>query len=214
MAIALNKAERLVGRKPGVVNTTLMDGMNVWFKVCMVTGFVIGSPWIFYQIWLFISAGLYPQEKKLVHYYLPFSIALFLGGVFLCEIFVIPAAIRILLEFNEWVGGEPQLHMADWLNFALMMPVIFGLAFQTPLVMLGMAKIGIFDANTFRRKRRIAWFVLAVLAAVITPTPDLVTMSLMWVPMCFLYELGIILAARAGKQASEDIPEPEEMVGV
>ena len=214
LALALGKAQRLVGRKPGVVNTTVMDGMNIWFKLCMVSGFVIGSPWIFYQIWLFISAGLYPHEKKLVHYYLPFSLVLFLAGVFLCEEFVIPSALRILLEFNAWVGGEPQLHMAEWINFALMMPVIFGLSFQTPLVMLGLAKIGIFDSTTFKKKRRIAWFVLAVLAAVITPTPDLVNMSLMWIPMCFLYELGIILSARAEKRSGQDIPEPEEMVGV
>ena len=81
--------------------------------------------------------------------------------------------------------------------------------------MLFLAKVGIFDAASFRAKRRIAWFVLAVSAALIMPTTDIYTIFMMQVPLIGLYEFGILLAAWAGKkQAEEEVPDPDEMVGV
>lgn len=213
--ILARHAPQYVGIGSGLVTRDLMTGMAVWFKVAIICGFILGSPWIFYQIWLFVAAGLYPHEKRIVNYYLPFCIGLFLIGVVICQFFVLPNAVRILLEFNEWVGGEPMLGMSEWLNFALILPVMFGLSFQTPMVMLVLAKIGIMDVNSFRSKRRIAWFLMAVVAAVITPTPDVGTFSLMWVPMCLLYELGIILAKYYAQPAgSDELDESDQLVGV
>src|SRR5436190_1160864 len=79
------------------------EAFFVWFKVCLVTGLVVGSPWIFWQVWMFVAAGLYPEEKGLVHKYLPISLGLFLAGVVICELFVIPKALEALLWFNEWL---------------------------------------------------------------------------------------------------------------
>jgi sec-independent protein translocase protein TatC len=192
-----------------------MEAFMVYMKVCMVCGIVVGSPWIFYQLWAFVGAGLYPQEKRYIHVYLPFSLMLFLAGVFMCEFLVIPKAIKGLLWFNEWLGLEPDLRLNEWLGFALLLPLVFGLSFQTPLVMLFLAKIGVFDADSFRRKRRMAWFAMAIFAAVITPI-DALSMILLWVPMCALYELGIWLVQYSAKSSDDDmdIPEPEEMVEV
>jgi sec-independent protein translocase protein TatC len=182
----------------------------------MVCGFVIGSPWIFLQVWWFVAAGLYPHEKRYVNVYLPFSLGLFLAGVFVCEEFVIPNAIRVLLEFNEWIGLEPDLRLSEWLSFALMLPLVFGISFQTPLVMLFLAKLGIFDFNAFRRFRKIAYFVMAIFAAIITPTPDIPTLLFLWVPMCALYELGIYLAIMAARRPDQDLdlPDSDEVVEV
>ena len=181
----------------------------VWFKVCLMTGLVIGSPWIFWQVWSFVAAGLYPHEKRLVHLYLPLSLGLFLAGVAICELFVIPKAIEALLWFNEWMGFKPDLRLNEWLGFAIFMPVIFGLSFQTPLVMLFLSKIGIVDANTFRNKRRVAWFLMAVFAAVITPSTDALSMLFLWVPMSLLFELGILLIKMQPQPPSLDSEEPE-----
>src|SRR5205085_235493 len=144
---------------------------------------VIGSPWIFYQIWAFIAAGLYPHEKKLVHVYLPVSLGLFLSGVFMCQFLVIPRAIEALLWFNEWLGFKPDLRLNEWLGFAILLPVVFGVSFQTPMVMMFLARIGIMTAESFRKHWRMAYFALAVFAAIITPTPDMITMLMLWVPM-------------------------------
>ncbi len=192
------------------------EAFMVYFKVSLVTGLIIGSPWIFYQIWAFVAAGLYPHEKKYVNYYLPFSIGLFLAGAAVCQFLVIPKAIEVLLSFNEWMGLEPDLRLNEWLSFAMTMPLIFGISFQTPLVMLFIYKIGIVDVASFRAHRKIAWFLMAIFAAIITPTVDALSMLFLWVPMGFLYELGILLCAFQPNTPFEAVetPESEEMVEV
>lgn len=191
------------------------EGFFVWFKVCMVCGLVIGSPWIFWQVWMFVAAGLYPHEKRLVHVYLPISLGLFLVGVFICELFVIPKALEALLWFNEWLGFKPDLRLNDWLSFAIFMPVIFGLSFQTPLVMLFLNRLGIVEPDTFRNKRAYAWFGMAVFAAVCTPSTDAFSMLFLWVPMSLLFELGIVMMKMTPQvPADEDSPEIDDLVEV
>lgn len=198
--------------------TTLnvQEGFMVWFKVCLVCGFVIGSPWIFWQVWMFVAAGLYPEEKRLVHVYLPISLTLFLVGVVICQIFVIPKAIEALLWFNEWLGFKPDLRLNEWLSFAIFMPVVFGLSFQTPLVMVFLNRLGIMDADTFRAKRRYAWFGMALFAALCTPSTDAFSMLFLWVPMSLLFEVGILMMKLSPQHAheDEDAPEPDELVEV
>jgi len=178
---------------------------------------VLGSPWIFWQVWMFVAAGLYPHEKRLVHVYLPISLFLFLLGVVICQIFVIPKALEALLWFNEWLGFKPDIRLNDWLGFAIFMPLVFGLSFQTPMVMLFLHRLGIMDVDSFRNKRRMAWFLMAVFAAVITPSTDAFSMLFLWVPMSLLFELGIILirmTPQAPSELGEDAPEPDELVEV
>jgi sec-independent protein translocase protein TatC len=212
----LQEATRIVGDFDSMATLNVMEAFMVWFKVCMVCGFIIGSPWIFWQIWMFVAAGLYPHEKRLVHVYLPVSLGLFLGGVAVCEWLVIPRAIEALLWFNEWLGLKPDLRLNEWLSFAIWMPVIFGLSFQTPLVMLFAAKLGVVNADSFRNKRRYAWFGMAVFAAIITPTPDAVTMLFLWVPMSLLFELGIWLIKMSPNEPDlgAEVPDSEEMIEV
>jgi sec-independent protein translocase protein TatC len=185
------------------------EAFFVWFKVCMVTGFVLGSPLIFREIWLFIAAGLYPHEKKLVHFYLPISVGLFLFGVAICEFFVIPKALEALLWFNEWLGFKPDIRLNDWLGFAIFMPLVFGLSFQTPLVMMLLNRLGIVNADTFRDKRSYAWFAMAIFAAICTPSTDAFSMLFLWVPMSLLFELGILMMAFT-PQRPEDQEEKSE----
>ena len=141
----------------GLSALSVQEALVVYFKVSLVAGLVIASPWVFWQIWSFIAAGLYPHEKKLVHVYLPMSLGLFLGGVLLCQFFVMPQAVAAMLWFNEWLGMSPDLRLNEWLSFAIWMPVVFGISFQTPLVMLFMGKLGIVNVEWFRSKRKIAW---------------------------------------------------------
>jgi sec-independent protein translocase protein TatC len=212
----MQQALRIVGDFDTMSTLSVMEAFMVWFKVCIVCGIIIGSPWIFWQIWMFVAAGLYPHEKRLVHVYLPVSLGLFLAGVFVCEFLVIPRAIEALLWFNEWLGLKPDLRLNEWLSFAIFMPLIFGLSFQTPLVMLFAARLGIVNADTFRNKRRFAWFGMAAFAAIITPTPDALTMLFLWVPMSLLFELGIwlIKMTPSEPELEEDVPDSEEMIEV
>jgi sec-independent protein translocase protein TatC len=193
----------------GAVKTfNVTEAFMVYFKVSFVTGLLIGSPWIFIQIWAFIAAGLYPHEKKLVNVYLPFSVFLFLGGAAMCQFVVMPRAIKFLLSFNDWMGLEPDLRLNEWLSFALWMPVIFGASFQTPMVMVFLNKLGFADVSTFRKHRKIAWFAMAVFAVVIAPSPDALSPLFMWVPMGFLYELGILMCAWQSQTPFDEVETP------
>jgi sec-independent protein translocase protein TatC len=206
--ILLAEAQRQVGRPPMLSTLNVMEAFMVYFKVVAVTGLVISSPWVFYQLWAFVAAGLYPHEKKYVHKYLPISVGLFIAGVVLCQLMVIPNAIRSLLWFNQWLDLEPDLRLNEWLTFAILLPLVFGISFQTPLVMLFLGKIGIMDANSFRKKRFIAWFILCVFAAMVTPS-DALSMLMLMIPMWGLYELGIIMVQYSAPPPSE-VPDPSE----
>jgi sec-independent protein translocase protein TatC len=213
--LAEAKAIQEVGKRPALTTLSAQEAFMVYFKVAIVSGIVLGSPWIFWQIWQFVAAGLYPHEKRYVHYYLPFSLGLFLGGVLLCEFIVIPRALEALLWFNEWIGLEPDLRLNEWLGFAIMMPLVFGLSFQTPLVMLFLERIGIFTVDAYRNKRRMAWFFMAIFAAIASPSIDAISMLFLWAPLGLLYELGIFLCRMSPRQEfDEDVPESEEMVEV
>jgi len=202
-------------RPPTLSTLNVQEAFVVYFKVCLLTGLVITSPWVFYQIWAFVAAGLYPHEKKHVNVFLPFSLGLFLGGIFICEFFVMPNAISALLWFNEYLNLRPDLRLNEWLGFAIMLPLVFGVSFQTPLVMLFGHRVGVMTVDMFRKFRRVAWFVMAILAAVITPTTDPITMMFLWLPTSLLYELGILLCLYVPGRPLLDLePETDEMVEV
>ncbi|MBI3823414.1 MAG: twin-arginine translocase subunit TatC [Planctomycetes bacterium] len=197
-------------RRPTLATMHITEAFMVYFKVSLMTGLVVSSPWVFYHIWMFIAAGLYPHEKRLVNVYLPFSLFLFISGVLVCQFLVIPRAIEAMLWFNEWLGLSAELRLNEWLGFALMMPIVFGLSFQTPLVMMFLHKVGICTLEMYRGYRRISWFVMAVFAAVITPSVDALSMLFLWVPMCGLYELGILLCVYQGEHEALAEWEQEE----
>lgn len=195
--------ENQVTRQPNaLVSLAPMEGFAIFFMVCLVTGLVIASPWVFYQLWAFVAAGLYRHERAYVYRLLPFSLGLFLAGVALCFFVALPWTLQFLLEFNVWLGIDPTLRISEWMGFATILPLIFGASFQTPLVMLFLERIGIFTAHDYRSQWRMAVFIIIVAAAVITPTQDPFSLSLLAVPMIALYGLGIFLVSR--KKTTEE----------
>ena len=182
--------------KSALVSLAPLETTTIFFMVCLVTGLVVASPWVFYQAWEFVAAGLYRHERGYVKKFLPMSLGLFLGGVFLCFFGVLPITLSFLLEFNVWLGIEPTLRLVDWMSFATILPLVFGLCFQTPLIMLFLERIGVFTADDFRSKRRIAILIIVVAGAVLTPGQDPFSQVLLAGPMILLFELGILLVSR------------------
>lgn len=215
-SIALSEAQRLIGRRPHLSTLSIEESFMAFFKVSIFCGLVIGSPWIIYQIWLFVAAGLYPHEKQFVYSYLPFSIGLFIAGVLICQFIVMPKAIGALLWFNEWLGMEPDLRFSEWLSFAILMPLVFGVSFQLPLVMMFLERIGVTTVAGYWGMWKINFFLLHVLAAVITPSIDIISMELLALPLFGLYVLGILLCKLNphDRDLDLDVPESEEQVGV
>ncbi len=188
-----SKGEVLLESRKYLTVLSIQEGVVVYFKVTLLCGVVLSSPWLFWQAWAFVGAGLYPHEKKHVYTYLPFSLSLFLAGVFLCQFYVLPGAIKALLSFSEWLNLDPDIRLNEWLGFAIILPLVFGLSFQTPLVMLFLNRLGVFTATDYLTYWRYAFMALAVFAAVLTPTPDPATMLYLFVPMFGLYMLGIAI---------------------
>lgn len=196
----------VIERRNAIISLGPVEPLVNYFMVCIATGLVLTSPWVFYQIWAFVAAGLYKHERRYIYKFLPFVITLFLGGVFLCFFLVLPVTLDFLFTFNEWLNIEPNLRITEWIRFATILPLIFGLCFQTPLVMLMLERIGILTAEDFRSKRKLAILFMVVGAAVITPTQDPFSLGLLAVPMIVLYELGLVLIdmnkARQGSTAA------------
>jgi len=190
-----------VERSDNLIALGPMEPAVIFLSVSLVTGLVLASPWVFYQVWAFVAAGLYRHERVYVYRFMPYSLGLFLAGVFLCFFVVLPLTLRFLLEFNIWLGVKPMLRLSEWMGFATILPLVFGLCFQTPLVMLFLSMIGIFTASDYRSKRRLAILIIAIVAAVLTPGPDVSSMLLLSVPMILLYELGILLVVRSRPRA-------------
>lgn len=186
-----NRGETLLENRQFMKTQNPQEAMVVYFKVALLCSVVLASPWIFYQIWAFVAAGLYPHERAYVYRFLGPSIGLFLAGVLLCQFVVLPGAVKALIAFNNWVELDPDLRLNEWLGFALMLPIVFGISFQTPLVMFFLNRIGMFGWEDYWAKWRYAVLVLAFFAAIITPTPDAVTMLYLFVPMFGLYLIGV-----------------------
>ncbi|HYC79125.1 MAG TPA: twin-arginine translocase subunit TatC, partial [Planctomycetota bacterium] len=161
------------------------------FKVSLVSAAVFAAPVWIYQLWAFIGAGLYSHEKRYVRRYLPLSLALFVAGVLFGYFLLLPIGLRYLTTFIDPGLVQMWTGLSDYLSLFATLTLLLGAAFQLPVVMLGLAKSGMVTAETFRAKRKVVILILFIVAGIITP-PDPVTQSLVAVPLCLLYQLGIV----------------------
>lgn len=162
----------------------------IWLKAGFVTGAVLASPYVFWQLWLFVAAGLYPHEKRYVYVFLPISAGLFWSGVLLAFFVVFRYVLRFLLQFNVSMDIEAEPRITEWISMVLMLPLGFGIAFQLPLVMLFANRLGFVEVDKYIEHWRIAVVVIAFLSMILTPA-DPISMILMGSPLIALYFLGI-----------------------
>jgi len=164
-------------------------------KTALVAAIVLASPWVLYQFWLFIAAGLYPHERRIVYIFLPISVVLFLAGAVFAYTVVLKYGLYVLLTFAGLVGDmvRPTIRLSAAINFVLMIAVLMGCVFQLPLVMLALAKVGLVKNRSYVRYWRYALAGIFIAAAVITPTGDAFNMIAMAAPMLVLYWLGVLL---------------------
>jgi len=168
------------------------EAFMIYLKAALLTGIVIAAPWIFYNVWNFVAAGLYPHEKNQVFLYLPISLALFFGGASLAFGFVFQPVLNFLFQFNQGLNAEFDPRIGEWLSFVLILPLGFGISFQLPLVMLFVNRLGLVTVETYMQQWRMAILIIFVVAMVLTPA-DPVSMLLMALPLCGLYVLGIAM---------------------
>lgn len=166
--------------------------------IALLGGLFLASPFVFYQIWNFISAGLELDEKKYIFIYGPISFVLFLIGACFGYFIIVPIGLNFLLSFGS-ASLVPMITLSKYISFIGMLTLSFGLAFELPIAILFLTKLGVITPSFLANNRRVAIVLLFITAALFTP-PDVVTQCLMAVPLLLLYEIGILCSRMAHKK--------------
>ena len=173
-------------------------------KVSFFASVLLSVPFILYQAWKFVAPALYKKEKQIIIPFIFFGSLFFLLGAAFCYYVASPPAFKFLLNeySSEYVKAFPTISEA--LSFFMALIFGFGLVFEFPLIIFILARIGVVTSKWLREKRKYAIILSALIAAILTPTTDAISMMLMFVPIVVFYELGILVAWMFGKKKKEE----------
>jgi sec-independent protein translocase protein TatC len=188
-----------------LIFTSPAEAFLATFKVGLFLGLLLALPVVAYHAWRFVAPGLLPNERRFAVPAVIAAVALFAAGVALSFVVVVPAGLRFFLTFQSG-AFQPFLSVGAYLGFVMRLAIVFGLVFETPLLVLLLTHLGIVRATALARYRRHAIVAIAILSAALTPSPDALSMLLLFVPFYALYEGSVQAAlvlerrrARAGR---------------
>lgn len=178
--------------------TSITEAFITYFKVSIVAALFLASPLILYEVWMFVSPGLYQKEKKYIAPFIIFGSAFFISGALFCYYVTMPVVYHFFVSYaGHMIVPMPSLK--EYMSLTLKLLVIFGLVFQMPLVAYYLAKAGIINYSMLAKKRRYAILGIVVLSAIITP-PEVSSQFMMALPMYGLFELSVLIARVFGKK--------------
>jgi sec-independent protein translocase protein TatC len=169
------------------------DAFIVYMRISLIAGLIISSPWVFYQLWMFVAAGLYPREKRYVYKAVPFSAILFIIGALFFLGIVAPISLRFFLRFGDFIKVEPNWTLQKYVSFITVLMLVFGIAFQTPIAIFFLNRTGLISIQALRKSRKYVLLAIFIIAAVVTP-PDVISQITLAIPLYALFELGIVLS--------------------
>jgi sec-independent protein translocase protein TatC len=178
----------------------------MYMKLALIAGIFLALPVIFAQLWLFISPGLLPKERR---YALPFIVSatlMFILGALFCQYIVLPFAVRFLLTYGT-AQLTPMISVGNYVDFCSKFLLAFGLIFELPLLITLLSRLGIITPKFLSKNRKYAILIAFVVAAILTPTPDMFNQTLMAVPILVLYEVGIIMSRLVWRKKEAQVPE-------
>ncbi|EME75357.1 preprotein translocase subunit TatC [Bacillus sonorensis] len=181
----------------------LTDPLLVYMQFAFIIGAVMTSPLILYQLWAFISPGLYEKERKVTLSYIPVSIILFLGGIAFSYFILFPFVVDFMMNLSDDLNVNQVIGVYEYFQFLLQLTLPFGLLFQMPVVVMFVTRLGLVTPMFLSKIRKYAYFVLFVIAAVITP-PELLSHLMVSVPLLILYEISIVISRIAYRQAQKN----------
>jgi sec-independent protein translocase protein TatC len=182
---SLNMPDKLVYTNP-------IDPFNLYIKLSIMAGIFVASPYILWQIWLFIAPGLYRYEKRYVWPFVTLTSGLFIGGGLFAYKLALPPALKFLVQFGH--RFQPFITIDKYWNLVTTIIVGVGLVFELPVVILLLSIFGMVTPKFLLKHFRYAILITAIVAAAIAPTPDLATVFILWIPMVGLYILSIGLS--------------------
>jgi sec-independent protein translocase protein TatC len=195
-----------MGENSKMIFTGLPEAFFTYLKVSFLSGIVLSTPVLFYEFWMFVSPGLYRNEKKYMMPIIFLSIFFFLLGSSFGYFLVFPYGFKFFLGFaTETIHAMPS--MKEYLGFVSKMLLAFGFVFELPLVLTFLARMGLVTVDFLKKNRKYALLLFFVGAALITP-PDVITQIMMAMPLIVLYEISIIGAKLFGEKAQAEDTEP------
>jgi sec-independent protein translocase protein TatC len=228
MMAAWQEAQQTIGiGKPEMVFTNPVEPFMVLLKLAILAGVFLASPFIFRELWRFISPGLYARERRWGLFFIVTSVVLFVGGALFAFVFVLPASYRYFLGYSMHDLGiikeafghaidvklsmpfdiRPMLTMDEYFGLTSVLLLVFGAVFELPLVLSVLAMLGIVSARQLWKMNRYAIIVFAVLGAVLTPGDLVVGQLAMTASLTVLYNLSILLAVVFGKKREQEAEE-------
>lgn len=185
---------RPVGR---LIFLTPYEAFFTYIKIALFCGIFLSSPVVVYQLWRFVSIGLKPDEKRYVLFFAPFSLVLFIAGGSFALFIIIPYGMKFLLSFAT-DSVMPMLSVGRYVSTVGWLLVISGIAFQLPIAITLLSRIGVLSYQILKKNRKYALLTIFIIAAMITPGPDIFSQIALSIPLLILYELGIWLAKIVG----------------
>ena len=187
-----------------LIATKVISPVLVPLKITLMAALLLALPYVLYQVWAFVAPGLYSHEKRMVLPLVISSTILFLVGVAFCYFIVIPGMSRFIQAFAPAsITAAPDIE--QYFGFVLTLFVVFGIAFEVPIGVIVLAHIGIVSIEQLKKVRGYFYVGAFIVAAVVTP-PDVISQLALAVPMCLLYEIGIV-AAKAWARKPEESPQ-------
>jgi sec-independent protein translocase protein TatC len=184
---------------PVLITVSSGEAMMLYFKVTMLFGVILAAPWIFWQFWQFIAAGLYPKERRYVYVLAPLSAALFITGALLFIKVVALLTIRYLIQFDVGIDYvKVECTLANHINFMMLMSLVFGVGFQLPLLVVGLNKLGIFSVALMNKWRKYIILVLVIVATVLTSDP--LSLMALAIPLYVLFEISVLFCWLTAKK--------------
>jgi sec-independent protein translocase protein TatC len=194
---------KLLPKNSSLVFTSLPDPFFVYLKVAFITGIFLALPYVLYQVWLFVRPGLLEKEKKLAVPFIVVSTLLFYLGAVFAYFIVFPAAFQFFLSY-ETAELKPMISIKDYVSLVMLLMLAFGVIFETPIVIVVLGLLGIVDSSLLKKGRRYFIVLAFIIAAILTPTPDVINQTLMAIPLIIFYELGIYLLRVIEKKRKRD----------
>lgn len=178
----------------------LTDPLAVYLKFAFLAGLIVTSPIALYQLWAFVSPGLYRHERKVTLAYIPISVLLFLGGLAFSYFLLFPFVIHFISRLSDLMNITEMYGINEYFSFLFRLTIPFGFLFQFPVIIMFLTRLGILTPMFLVKIRKYAYFVLLVIAGLITP-PELISHLMVTVPLLLLYEVSILISRVSYKKA-------------
>ncbi|PRR94847.1 twin-arginine translocase subunit TatC [Bacillus atrophaeus] len=189
----------------------LTDPLYVFMQFAFIIGLVLTSPIILFQLWAFVSPGLYEKERKVTLGYIPIAIMLFLAGVSFSYYILFPFVVDFMKRISNDLDVNQVIGINEYFHFLLQLTIPFGLLFQMPVILMFLTRLGIVTPMFLAKIRKYAYFTLLVIAALITP-PEILSHMMVTVPLLILYEISIFISRAAYLKSQKNMAESDKDV--